>query len=143
MKKQLFSLCFLVFLPFLFLGQKKIVFFQKSLTSFPASVSKLLEEHTSSQVDKTVQLIRSQCMEKGFFLCDFQRKSSSPECDSVLVDLGTQFAGLMLMLDEPTKKILKAIFPTDRILQKETQRLNPTSYVRFMNQILEEFLNPT
>ena len=80
-------------------------------------------------------------MEKGFFLCDFQRKSSSPECDSVLVDLGTQFTGLMLKVDDPTKKILSGIFPTERILQKETQRLNPTSYVRFMNQILESFLN--
>lgn len=130
-----------MFLPFLFLGQKKIVFIQKSLTSFPASVSKLLEEQASSQVDKTVQFIRSQCMEKGFFLCDFQRKSSSPECDSVLVELGTQFEGLMLKVDEPTKKILKAIFPKERIFQKETHRLNPISYVRFMNQILEEFLN--
>lgn len=140
-KKQIISLCFLVFLPFLFLGQKKIVFFQKSLTSFPASVSKLLEVQASSQVDKTVQLIRSQCMEKGFFLCDFQQKSSSPECDSVLVDLGTQYAGLMLKVDEQTKKILSRIFPTERILLKETQRLSPISYVRFMNQILEAFLN--
>jgi len=140
-KKQLFSLCFLVFLPFLILGQKKIVFIQKTLTAFPTSVSKLLEEQLSSQVQRSVQLIRSQCIEKGFFLCDFQLKSSSSECDSMVVELGTQFEGLMLKVDEPTKKILSGIFPTERILQKETHRLNPTSYVRFMNQILEEFLN--
>jgi outer membrane translocation and assembly module TamA len=135
-KKLFFSLIALVFLSFLSFGQKNIVFFQKNGMSFPSAVAKSLESQSTNQVFKSVQLIRNQCIEKGYFLCDIQLSQTSDVCDSFLVTLGDHYNGLNLQLNDSTEKILQRIFPSQRSIRKETQEMSPTRYLRFMNQVL-------
>jgi outer membrane translocation and assembly module TamA len=135
-KKLLFSLIAIVFLSFLSIGQKKIVFYQKNGVEFPTSVSKYLETQSTNQVNKSVQLIRNQCIEKGYFLCDLQLSQTSDDCDSFLVNLGNQYKGLTLMFNDRTEQVLKSIYPSQRNLLKETQEMSPAQYLRFMNQVL-------
>jgi outer membrane protein assembly factor BamA len=135
-KKLLFSLIALVFLSFLSFGQKKIVFYQKYGVDFPTSVSKYLEAQSTNQVNKSVQLIRNQCIEKGYFLCDLQLSQTSIDCDSFLVNLGIQYKGLTLLFNDQTEQVLKSIYPSQRNLLKETQEMSPAQYLRFMNQVL-------
>ena len=104
MKKLLFSLITLVFLSFSSIGQKNIVFFQENGLGFPDAVAKSLEPQSSNQVFKSVQLIRNQCIEKGYLLCDIQLRQSSEVCDSFLVTLGDQYTGLNLQLNDSTEK---------------------------------------
>ena len=112
------------------------MFFQKNGLGFPSSVSKYLESLSTNQVIKSVQLIRNQCIEKGYFLCDIHLSQTSDVCDSFLVNLGNQYKGLNLMFNDRTEQVLKSIYPSQRILLKETQEMSPVQYLRFMNQVL-------
>lgn len=141
MKKLLFSLITLVFLSFLSIGQKNIVFFQENALGFPDAVAKSLEPQSTNQVFKSVQLIRNQCIEKGYLLCDIQLSQSSEVCDSFLVTLGEQYTGLNLQLNDSTEKILQRIFPSQRSIRKETQGMSPAKYVQFMNRVLNDHLD--
>ena len=131
----------LVFLSFSSIGQKNIVFFQENGLGFPDAVAKSLEPQSSNQVFKSVQLIRNQCIEKGYLLCDIQLRQSSEVCDSFLVTLGDQYTGLNLQLNDSTEKMLQRIFPSQRSLRKETQGMSPAKYVQFMNRVLNDHLD--
>jgi outer membrane translocation and assembly module TamA len=131
----------LVFLSFLSFGQKKIVFYQKNGLDFPTSVSKYLEVQSTNQVIKSVQLIQNQCIEKGYLLCDIQLSHTSDVCDSFIVTLGDLYSGLNLQLTDSTKKMLQQIFPSQRIIRKETQGMSPSKYVQFMIQVLNDHLD--
>jgi outer membrane translocation and assembly module TamA len=140
-KKLLFSLITLVFLSFLSIGQKNIVFFQENGLGFPIAVAKSLEPQSTNQVFKSVQLIRNQCIEKGYLLCDIQLRQSSDVCDSFLVTLGDQYTGLNLQLNDSAEKMLQRIFPSQRSIRKETQGMSPAKYVQFMNYVLNDHLD--
>ena len=113
-----------------------MVFFQKNGLGFPSSVSKYMESQSTNEVLKSVQLIRNQCMEKGFFLCTIELSQTSDVCDSFKVTLGDQYTGLHLQLNDSTEKILQNIYSSQRSIRKETQAMSPTQYLRFMNQVL-------
>ena len=113
-----------------------MVFFQKNGLGFPSSVSKYMESQSTNEVLKSVQLIRNQCMEKGFFLCTIELSQTSDVCDSFQVTLGDQYAGLHLQLNDSTEKILQSIYSSQRSIRKETQAMSPAQYLRFMNQVL-------
>ena len=113
-----------------------MVFFQDDAIAFPSSVDKIFEEQTSNQVLRTIESIRNQSIEKGYFLCDIQISHSSDVCDSFLVNLGQHYAGLNLEINDSTQRILREMFPSERLLMKETTFLSPEKYHRFMNQVL-------
>ena len=113
-----------------------MVFFQKNGLGFPSSVSKYMESQSTNEVLKSIQLIRNQCMEKGFFLCTIELSQTSDVCDSFQVTLGDQYTGLHLQLNDSTEKILQNIYSSQRSIRKETQAMSPTQYLRFMNQVL-------
>ena len=114
-----------------------MVFFQDDAIAFPSSVDKIFEEQTSTQVLKTIESIRNQSIEKGYFLCDIQIRHSSDVCDSFLINLGQHYAGLNLEMNDSTQRILREMFPSERLLMKETTYLSPERYHRFMNQVLK------
>jgi outer membrane protein assembly factor BamA len=113
-----------------------MVFFQKNGLGFPSSVSKYMESQSTNEVLKSIQLIRNQCMEKGFFLCTIELSQTSDVCDSFQVTLGDQYTGLHLQLNDSTEKILQSIYSSQRSIRKETQAMSPAQYLRFMNQVL-------
>lgn len=113
-----------------------MVFFQKNGIGFPTSVAKYMESQSTNEVVKYVQLIRNQCIEKGYFLTDIQLSQTSDVCDSFLVTLGDLYAGLNLQLNDSTGKMLQRVFPSQRSIRKETQGMSPAQYLRFMNQVL-------
>lgn len=113
-----------------------MVFFQKNGLGFPTSVSKYMESQSTNEVLKSVQLIRNQCMEKGYFLCTIELSQTSDVCDSFQVTLGDQYTGLHLQLNDSTEKILQNIYSSQRSIRKETQAMSPAQYLRFMNQVL-------
>lgn len=113
-----------------------MVFFQKNGLGFPTSVSKYMESQSTNEVLKSVQLIRNQCMEKGYFLCTIELSQTSDVCDSFQVTLGDQYTGLHLQLNDSTEKILQSIYSSQRSIRKETQAMSPAQYLRFMNQVL-------
>lgn len=113
-----------------------MVFFQKNRIGFPTSVAKYMESQSTNEVVKSVQLIRNQCIEKGYFLTDIQLSQTSDVCDSFLVTLGDLYTGLNLQLNDSTEKMLQRVFPSQRSIRKETQGMSPAQYLRFMNQVL-------
>jgi len=131
----------LTFMSFSSIGQKNVVFFSDSTPTFPSILSKILQEQSSDQVLRTVQNVRSQCVEKGFFLCDFQLSTSSNTIDSFRVSLGQQFKGITLHIKEEDQENLQKIFPSNRALLKETQQMSPEKYAHFMQQILAYYLD--
>jgi outer membrane translocation and assembly module TamA len=135
-KKLLFSLFPVFFLSFFSFGQKNIVFFQKNGLGFPEDVEKILESRSTNQVNKSVQLVRSECIEKGYFLCDIQLSQTSDICDSFLVNIGNQYIGLNLLLNDSVEKVLQRIYPSQRSILKQTQGMGPAQYLRFMNDVL-------
>jgi outer membrane protein assembly factor BamA len=139
-KKQLFSFIALVFSSFCSIGQKNIVFFQENGRDFPSVVSKILEPQSTNQVVKFVQVIRNQCIEKGYLMCDIQLKKTSDFLDSFQVTLGDQYTGLHLQLNDSTEKILQRVYPSKRSILKETQGMSPAKYLQFMNQVLDYHL---
>lgn len=130
----------LVFSSFCSIGQKNIVFFQENGRNFPSVVSKILEPQSTNQVVKSVQVIRNQCIEKGYLMCDIQLKKTSDFLDSFQVTLGDQYTGLQLQLNDSTEKILQRVYPSKRSILKETQGMSPTKYLQFMNQVLDYHL---
>jgi hypothetical protein len=97
-KKQLFSVFLIGFLPLFVFGQKKMVFFQENGIAFPSSVEKIFVEQTSNQVKKTVRSIQMQGIEKGYFLCGIELFRTSENCDSFLVQLGHRFNIIITVL---------------------------------------------
>lgn len=130
----------LVFSSFCSIGQKNIVFFQENGRDFPSVVSKILEPQSTNQVVKSVQVIRNQCIEKGYLMCDIQLKKTSDFLDSFQVTLGDQYTGLQLQLNDSTEKILQRVYPSKRSILKETQGMSPAKYLQFMNQVLDYHL---
>jgi outer membrane protein assembly factor BamA len=135
-KKHLFSLFLFGFLPIIVFGQKKIVFFQENGVAFPSSVEKIFVEQSSNQVQKTVRSIQLQSIEKGYFLCGIQLSQTTDSTDSFLVQLGQRYSGLTLNINDSTQKLLQGIFPSERILSKETEQLSPATFHRFMARVL-------
>jgi outer membrane protein assembly factor BamA len=117
-------------------GQKKMVFFQENGIVFPSSVEKIFTEQSSNQVQKTVRSIQMQSIEKGYFLCGIQLIHTSDICDSFLVKLGHRYNGLNLIIHDSTQKMLQGIFPSERVLNREAERLSPAAYHRFMTRVL-------
>lgn len=140
-KAILFSLYFLIFLPISIFGQKRIVFYTTEASGFPKPVSKILQEQTSNNVSKSIQLAQNKCLEAGFYLNDFSITSSSSRWDSVRVHLGQQFAGINLEMEGLTSSQLAFISPSYRALQSETHKMSPNQYVAFMQRILAYFVD--
>lgn len=130
----------LVFSSFYSIGQKNIVFFQENGRNFPSEVAKILESQSTNQVSKSVQVIRNQCIEKGYLMCDIQMKQTSDILDSFQVTLGDQYTGLHLQLNDSTEKILQHVYPSKRSIRKETQGMSPAKYLQFMYEVLDYYL---
>ncbi len=140
-KSTLFSLYFLMFLPISLFGQKRIVFYTTETSGFPKHVRKILQDQTSNNVSKSIQMVQNKCLEEGFYLIDFSITSSSSRCDSVRVQLGQQFAGINLEMEGLTSSQLSFISPSYRALERETHEMSPNQYVAFMQQILSYFVD--
>jgi len=140
-KSSLFSLYLLLLLPFYHIGQKNRVFYTNNPNGFPISVSKILQDQTTNQVSKSIQTVQFKCIEKGFYLVDIRLSSSSSLCDSFLVNLGIQYEGINLEIDDSTASQLSPLISSKRMLQKETQNLSPARYASFMNQVLTYFVD--
>lgn len=112
------------------------MFFQENGVAFPSSVEKIFVEQSSNQVQKTVRSIQLQSIEKGYFLCGIQLSQTTDSTDSFLVQLGHRYSGLKLNINDSTQKMLQGIFPSERVLSKESRQLSPAAYQRFMTRVL-------
>ena len=139
--KLLFLFFFIFFFTFFFFGQSIQVHYTllnntslKKNKDFKAFEIKSKDELNSVLINKKNQLI-----EKGYFLASFKPLFISPTEIEVLVEIGSHFPNVAIVIEDSIKSQLRS-FGIDNI-SKNSLKTNPSLFKLFIDKTLKAYAN--
>jgi outer membrane protein assembly factor BamA len=139
--KLLFLFFFIFFFTFFFFGQSiQVHYTLLNNTSLKKNKDfKAFEIKSKDELNSVLKNKKNQLIEKGYFLASFKPLFISPTEIEVLVEIGSHFPNVAIVIEDSIKSQLRS-FGIDNI-SKNSLKTNPSLFKLFIDKTLKAYAN--